>query len=96
MAADFEAHTIVVRKGGLPSTPVDADLVILNLATNNYVGLDDIGRSIWELLEKPLRVAELCQLMTEKYTGTREEIERDVVLFLRELSGEGLVDVSQG
>lgn len=96
MGEALKPQSVVVRKSDLPNTPVDGDLVILNMATNNYVGLDEIGRRIWDALEEPRRVDELCRLMTEHYAGAPEEIGRDVVAFLNELSSEGLIRVSEG
>ena len=55
----IELNSLVVRGENILSTPIDNELVILNLAKNNYVGLDEIGLRIWELLEKPIRVFQL-------------------------------------
>ncbi len=84
-------QTLVARKGDLPATAVDDDLVILNLATQNYVGLDDIGRVIWEELSEPRRVDDLCRAMTERSTGPTDAIHADVEAFLGEMLSEGLI-----
>ena len=96
MNKPLQPGSVVVRKKDLPSTAVDADLVILNLETNNYVGLDHIGRRIWELLDTPSRVAEIAGMMRAQSSGPPEVIERDVLSLLQEMAEEGLIDVSQG
>ena len=96
MNKPLQLVSVVVRKKDLPSTAVDADLVILNLATNNYIGLDNIGRRIWELLDKPSPVAEIARMMCAQFSGPPELIERDVLALLQEMAEEGLIDVSQG
>jgi hypothetical protein len=81
----------VVRTEGMMTAPVDNEIVILNMKGNNYISLDATGRRIWELLEKPVGIAELCyQLMTE-FEATEEQITGDVLPFLQELEREGLV-----
>jgi hypothetical protein len=92
----LQLGSVVVRKKDLPSTGVDADLVILNLETNNYIGLDNIGRRIWELLDTPSPVAEIARTMCAQFSGPRDAIERDVLALLQEMAEEGLIDVSQG
>ena len=87
----IELSSLVVRGEGLMSAPIDKEIVILNMAKNNYVGLDDIGRRIWGLLEKPIRVDELCAQLSRDFEATREQIIADVTPFLEELAREGIV-----
>jgi hypothetical protein len=96
MNKPLQLGSVVVRKKDLPSTAVDADLVILNLETNNYIGLDNIGRRIWGLLDTPSRVAEIARTMCAQFSGPPEVIERDVLALLQQMAEEGLIDVSQG
>ncbi len=92
MALDMTA--IVVRNGEAATTPVDDELVILNMAGNNYLTLDDIGRRIWELLATPLPVADLCAQLETEYAGGRDQIDVDVLAFLGRLSEDGLIRVT--
>jgi hypothetical protein len=87
----LEISTLVARFPDLMSTPVDKEIVILSLASNHYVGLDQIGRRVWELLEEPKRVEELCRQLTREFDATEEQIAGDVLPFLRQLESEGLV-----
>ncbi len=89
----IEMTTRVVRLNGLQTANVDDDIVILNMATNSYVALDDIGRRIWELIETPRRVEELCAQLTHEFNGSSEQIQADVLSFLNELENEKLVRV---
>jgi Coenzyme PQQ synthesis protein D (PqqD) len=90
----FELTTRVARFGELMSAPVDKEIVILSLASNHYVGLDDIGRRVWELLEAPRRMDELCQQLAGEFDATAEQIAADVLPFLVQLESEGLVHVA--
>ncbi len=89
----IEMTTCVIRLGGLQTANVDDDIVILNMTTNNYVALDDIGRRIWELIETPRRVEELCAQLTDEFNGVPERIQADVLSFLNELENEKLLRV---
>ncbi|HQQ61549.1 MAG TPA: PqqD family protein [Kiritimatiellia bacterium] len=83
----------IVRLEGVMFSQIDDDLVILNMARNNYVNLDATGRRIWELLEKPVHVDELCGQLVREFAATKEQITADVLPFLAELEKDGLVRV---
>jgi Coenzyme PQQ synthesis protein D (PqqD) len=87
-------QTVVVRVGGLRSAAVETDLIIMNVAKANYVGLDQIGRRIWDILATPNRIDELCRRMTREFAGDPEQISHDVIEFLNELHAENLITVA--
>jgi hypothetical protein len=89
----IELTTSIVRTQGLKSELVDEDLVILNLAGDSYIGLDKIGRRIWELIETPRRVDELCQQLSQEFDATPEQIAADLLPFVAELESEKLAHV---
>ena len=89
----IELSSTVVRLEGLMSAEIDQDIVILGLVSNNYIALDEIGRSIWDLLEIPRTVDEMCGHLSQKYAGEVGQIQKDTLLFLAELEKEGLVRV---
>lgn len=90
----IEPGAIITRNKDLLSQPIDQELVILNLMRDNYAGLDEVGRRVWELLETPRRVDELCQQLGREFDAAPEQIKADVLPFLVELEHEGLVDVA--
>jgi len=92
-ATALAPETRLVRKTGLPSTVVDSDIVVLNIVTQKYIGLDEIGGELWELLAQPQRIDDLCRAMCDRYDGSSEEIAADVLSFLGELRNEGLIEV---
>ncbi len=89
----LEPQTVVVRVG-LRSASVDTDLIIMNRAKAHYVGLDDIGRRIWDILAAPRRIDELCRQLATEYVGDPEQITRDAMAFLNELYAEKLIVVA--
>ncbi|MBF0547401.1 MAG: PqqD family protein [Candidatus Riflebacteria bacterium] len=83
----------VVRKENMISSPVGNELVILNLGKDNYIGLDEIGRWIWDFLSEPCLVNELCNRLSKEFDATVDEITADVLPFLEELRQEELICV---
>ncbi|MGZ6195745.1 MAG: PqqD family protein, partial [Candidatus Binataceae bacterium] len=55
---------------------------------------DDIGASIWRMLNEPRRVDELVDALLGEYEVDREECQRDVIELVGELAVRGLVEIN--
>ncbi len=71
------------------------EAAILNLTDGVYYGLDRVGASIWNMLERPRSVAEIRDGVMALYDVGAEECERDLMVLLNELAARGLVNVTQ-
>jgi len=91
----IELSSRVVRTEEMISAPVDNEIIILNMAENNYIGLDEIGRRIWELLAETRSVVEVCDLLSLEFEATPEQIAADLIPFLEELRDEGLIILTE-
>ena len=89
------SDSVVKQNSALLSTRVDSDIFILNPLRDNYIGLDEIGRNIWDFIESPRSVDSLCQLVLAEYQGDALQIPLDLVAFLDDLNREGLLEVKQ-
>ncbi len=89
----IETTARVVRQAGLMTTSVDDDLIILNMKTSNYIALDEIGRRIWDLIEMPALVCDVCAQLSTEFNAPGAQIEADVIAFLDEMLTEELVHV---
>lgn len=92
MSIDME--TVVQRKADLLVQPLDDDLVMADLTSGNYYGLGASGRAIWEMIEQPARVADICASLRTRYDVAPETCEAEVLDFLRDLEGQNLIRVA--
>ncbi len=83
----------VARLPDLIFTEVDNDLVILSIANSKYYGAESVGRRIWQLIEQPITVTEICDALLNEFDTDRASCERDVLTFLDQLLTEKLIDV---
>ena len=88
---ELNRNTTVHRVNDVMTADVDKELVMMRLESNGYFGLDAIGRRIWELMDEPRTVAELCTLLCDEYEVSAQECERDLLHYLKELEGHGLL-----
>ena len=92
----IELNSTIRRSEQLLSAGADDDLVLLNLKSDHYIGLDTVGRRIWDLLAAPQQVNDLCAQLSREFNGPVEQIRQDVLVFLNELEREGLIHAGEG
>jgi hypothetical protein len=76
------------------SCELNDEVVILSLERSLYFGLQGAGVRIWQALEQPKSVAELCVSVADTYEVTPSDCERDIRQVLSNLEKEGLVVVA--
>jgi len=89
----LSASSKISRNPELLHAAAGDEMVMLSVEAGNYYGLDPIGRRIWDLLDEPARVSEICSRLTAEYQVEPEECEADVLSFLRELVERRIVNV---
>ena len=89
------ASTTAVADENALSTTIDGETVILQQEAGEYYGLNEVATFIWELLEEPRMVSEICEAVTREYDVTYERCEVDVTMILTELAEKELVTLSE-
>ena len=67
------------------------EVVILDLKSSSYLGLEEVGAAIWGLLSEPRTVGELEESLTATYDVDRARLREDLWPFLEQLVERGLV-----
>jgi len=76
------------------SSDVADEAVLLSLRDGEYYGLNEVGASIWRLIQQPRTVLELRDALLAEYSDIEsDECERAVVGFLTEMISLKLVDL---
>lgn len=85
--------SVVVASKEQVASDLAGEVILLSLKTGMYYGLDQVGARIWELLQQPRRVADIRDAIVREYDVDLERCERDVLVLLRNLLKEGLIEV---
>ena len=80
------------RSSSAMARRVDDDLVILDVDSGNYFGLNDVGDLIWNRLESDCSRDDLVDAVVETFDVTREAADRDITELVEQLIASGLVD----
>ena len=76
---------------------VGGEMVLLNLSSGLYFGLDIVGGRIWELLSAgPQSVADLCNIIEQEFDAPRDRIESDMLTLVDQLTQKELIVAQAG
>jgi hypothetical protein len=83
--------TVVACRDGFIEEKVDDEVVALNIERGTCYGMNRMGSRIWNLLEKPIRISDLCATLVAAYRVDADVCEQQVLDLLEELRAEGLI-----
>ena len=69
------------------------EVMVLDLNSGTYYGLDDLGARIWSLIEQPASLASIREAILAEYENDSETCDRDLRAFLTQMQSAGLVEV---
>lgn len=75
---------------------VSGECVILDLKAGFYYGLDEVGSRVWALIQEPITVEAICDLLTAEYEADRVRCEQDLIRLLQNMAALGLIQVIEG
>ena len=87
-------NTIVAQIKELVSSDLDGETVLLSIETGKYYNMDPIGSRIWELIEDPMSVSQLIDILLDEFNVDRKQCEQEVLTFLNKLAGDHLIRVA--
>jgi hypothetical protein len=80
---------------GLLSHTFQDELVMLNMSTGVYFGLDPIGTRIWQLIHEhqPIPLQDLLDSLVEEYAVTDEQCGQDLLDLVAQMQEHQLLEV---
>ena len=68
-------------------------MVLLDLKSEEYLGLNEVGARIWQLLQDGKGLDEISNILIGEYDVSRDELNGDIDQLVAELRDAGLVVV---
>jgi len=75
---------------------IGGEAVLLDLASESYFGLDDVGTRIWQLLQEHSSLRKVHEVLLDEYEVAPARLEQDLLRHLGELADAGLVMFASG
>jgi hypothetical protein len=77
------------------SQEVSGETVLLDLESENYFGLDEVGTRIWQLIKETNDLEAIFNILLAEYDVSEERLQGDLDALLGEIAGLGLVKLEQ-
>ena len=81
---------------GVMVRQLEGEAVLLNLNTESYFGLDDIGTCMWTRLTQSESIEVAYQALRDEYDVAPEQLQSDLGSFIDKLLEAGLINVTDG
>jgi hypothetical protein len=73
---------------------IDGEGVLIDPAGGSYFGLGSVGTRVWSLLREQRSLPEIVEALTLEFECSERQCAGDLLEFLEELAGRGLVTVT--
>jgi ornithine carbamoyltransferase len=72
---------------------VDGEMVLLDMQSENYFGLDEVGTVIWQAMQEQRCLKDILLVLMEQYDVKEDILEKDLLTFTHALVENGLIEV---
>ena len=87
---NFETKKITISKEAL-SQEVNGETVILDLKSESYFGLDEVGTRIWQLLQENGDLQQTFDVMLDEFDVDADTLASDMKNLIDDLIDKGLI-----
>ena len=94
MKDNITPDSIVVATKDQVSADLSGEAAILNLTSGIYYGLNEVGASIWKIIQEPKIVRDIKETILHEYNVEPGQCEADVMALLNELMSRGLIEIN--
>lgn len=94
MTRQFDMEQSITLAPTAFGTPVDNEMMVMDIEEGHYLVLDDIASAIWAMLEEApggLAGHEIVDRLEQAYDALEGQVANDVSLFLANLKARNLI-----
>jgi hypothetical protein len=89
----ISGSAVVAAGDGVVSCALAGGAALLDVRSNVYFTLNEVGARIWSAMQEPRAVSEIVDIVTAKYNVDRIRCHDDIVALLRQLDDAGLIKI---
>ncbi|MCH9697117.1 MAG: PqqD family peptide modification chaperone [Gammaproteobacteria bacterium] len=82
---------MICRNESILFSELEDKLLMMSIDNGEYYSLDSIAARIWELIETPKSVEQLCSILVKEYDVASDTCEEDVVDFIEKMQSLGII-----
>ncbi|MCB2263467.1 MAG: lasso peptide biosynthesis PqqD family chaperone [Candidatus Thiosymbion ectosymbiont of Robbea hypermnestra] len=83
----------ICRGNDLVFSDIEGEVVMMSIEKGNYYCLNEVGSRIWQLIEQPTTLADVCHELQEDFQVEPAACEQEVFKFAEKMVTAGLIEV---
>lgn len=91
---EITLNSTITRNEDLLSGVLDDETILMSIETGSYHVINKTANRIWELLEEPKTVDEICIIILDEYDVDPETCQKEVLEFMAGLQNRKIVVVT--
>ena len=72
------------RNNKIVFTELDNEVCLFNPEKGEYLNLNQTGSRIWNLLDKPIQIEKIIEILLTEYDGDKKNIELNTEIFFKD------------
>ena len=85
---------LIARCHGLIESQLDTEMIGLHIDSGSFYGFNPTAARVWELIEQPRPLSDLCNALTAEFDVDAITCEADLRLLLADMAKDGLITLS--
>ncbi|MES2056359.1 MAG: PqqD family protein [Pseudomonadota bacterium] len=86
---------MIERRGDWLSARVGDEIMMMSAEKGNYLGVNEVGARIWELIETPSDIDAVCAALQHEFVIEPDICRSEVEAFLEQMEKHGAVAVTR-
>lgn len=84
-------ESVVHQNPDQVAAELDGEVLMMNVNTGNYYGLNEVASYVWNQLAQPLTVRALCDAIVGEFDVAPDTCQADALSFLENMLKDGLL-----
>jgi hypothetical protein len=92
LTAQLNPDTVIQRnESKFLANSLGDEIVMMNMDSGDYLGINNIGSDIWNLLAEPVSIAQLVKNIISVYDVSEEQCNEEIKSFLAKMQGHDML-----
>lgn len=88
---ELNSETLIARNKGVLANKVGDEVVMMDMEKGKYFGVNKTGSYIWQLLEQPATIGELCDRLVADFGISKEQCTNELKPFIEQMQKENII-----
>ena len=89
---NVKLDSVITKQVELLSSEIDGEVVMMNIETGKYIGMNAVGSEIWKMIEaEPISIQSICTNLTQLFNVEKKVCEQEALAFCSQLLKENLI-----